>query len=323
MKPRPWYRLWPEAAALVFGIGWISLLPRRAVLGLSRVCGTLAHRFSKRLRDTGRENLDLVFGGEMTPGEKDALLRRCFQHFALLVLDIIWFSFRSRPRMAKWITWDPASTAPIFRDEAQILLTAHYGNWETVGQAYAARGQPVQSVATPLKNPVVDRMFVRIREKTGQKIIPRQGAARKLLLGLRNRAKIAVLLDQNTRPRDGGIFVSFFGRQVPVSSAPAALAIKTGVPVYPVVCVPDENGVYTVTVHGELRGDPKADNPVAELTGRMTRCMESIIREQPAFWCWMYQRWRIVPESENLAEYPAYARHVLPHDLSRNKPQTS
>lgn len=323
MKPRPWYRLWPEAAALVFGIGWIPFLPRPAVLCLARGIGSLGHRFSKRLRETARENLDLVFGDEMTPSEKDALLRRCFQHFALLVLDIIWFSFRPRARMAKWITWDPASTAPLFRDEAQLLLTAHYGNWETVGQAYAALGQPIQSVATPLKNPVVDRMFVRIREKTGQKIIPRQGAARKLLLGLRNRAKIAVLLDQNTLPRDGGIFVEFFGKQVPVSSAPAALAIKANVPVHPVVCVPDEKGVYTVTVHGELRGDPGADNPVSELTGRMTRSMESIIRERPDYWCWMYQRWRIVPETEALSEYPAYARHVLPHDLSRNKAESN
>ena len=315
MSTRPWYRVWPEFVALVFGIGWIPFLPRPAVLFLARLCGRIGYRFSKKLRTVSLENLQLVFGDTLTAEEKDRLLRRCFQHFALLVLDIIWFTRNPAARMAKWITWD-ASTDILFKNEAQLLLTAHYGNWETVGQAYAACGQPILSVAAPLKNKPVDDLFVRLRQKTGQKIIPQQGAARKLLQGLRSGAKLAILLDQNTRPRDGGVFVDFFGRPVPVSSAPAALAVKTNAPVITVVCVPDDRGVYTVKVHDLLRTDPEAPNPVADLTGRMTRSMEHVIRQQPEYWCWMYKRWHYIPEEADPALYPAYARPLESRDLS-------
>ncbi len=311
---RPWYRVWPEYVALVFGLGWIPFLPRPAVLFLARLCGFIGFRFSKKLRQVSLENLRLVFGDSLSPEEKNALLRRCYRHFALLVLDIIWFTRNPAERMAKWITWD-ASTDSLFKKEAQLLLTAHYGNWETVGQAFAACGQPIFSVAAPLKNKPVDDLFVRLRQKTGQKIIPQQGAARKLLQGLKSGAKLAVLLDQNTRPRDGGIFVDFFGLPVPVSSAPAALAVKTGAPVITAVCVPDDQGVYTVTVHDVLKSNSDAENPVADLTGRMTRSMESVIRSRPEYWCWMYKRWHYIPEGADPARFPAYARPVEARDL--------
>ena len=261
------------------------------------------------------ENLHLVFDGTLTRAEKEALLRRCYRHFALLVLDIIWFTRNPAARMAKWITWDN-STHLLFKDGAQLLLTAHYGNWETVGQAYAACGQTILSIAAPLKNKPVDELFVRLRQKTGQKIIPRQGAARKLLQGLKSGAKLAVLLDQNTRPRDGGLFVEFFGLPVPVSSAPAALAVKTNAPVVTVACVPDDQGVYTVKVHDILRANPTAEHPVEDLTGRMTRSIENIIRRQPEYWCWMYKRWRFIPEGQDPSAYPSYARKIEPRDLS-------
>jgi len=314
MKYRPWYRAWPETAALIIGIGWVPLMPRAVIMALSRGIGRLGYRFSRELREVALANLDIAFGEDMTREEKETLTLKCFQHFALLVLDILWFSFRCKPRMEKWIHWDE-STAPMYEDEAQIQLTAHYGNWETLGQSYALRGQPIFSVAAPLKNRSADRIFIHLRQKTGQTIIPQQGAARRLLQGLKQKHKLAVLLDQNTKPKDGGIFVDFMGLPVPVSSAPAALAVKTKATICTVMAVPDERGVYTVRVYDTFKPDPNAEHPVEDLTQRMTDSVVRVIREQPQYWCWMYKRWRLVPESEDLARYPDYARHVEPGDF--------
>jgi KDO2-lipid IV(A) lauroyltransferase len=260
------------------------------------------------------ENLALIYGETQTESERKQMALRCCQHFALLVLDIIWFSFFCRSRLRKWVHWDP-STEIMFADEAQLMLTAHYGNWETLGQAYADRGQPIFSVAAPLKNQSADKVFIHLRQKTGQVIIPQQGAARRLLQGLRNHRKVAVLLDQNTKPKDGGIFVNFMGRPVPVSSAPAALAVKTGATLCTVMAVPDARGLYTVRVYDHFKPDPKAEDPVQALTQRMTDSVVKVIHEQPEFWCWMYKRWRLAPETEDLNRYPSYARHIDASDL--------
>ncbi|MGA0332509.1 MAG: lysophospholipid acyltransferase family protein [Kiritimatiellia bacterium] len=316
MKPRPWYRAWPETAALLFGISWIPLLPRCAVLALSRGFGNIGFRFANELKRVGMANLDIVYGDTRSPAEKEEILRKCYQHFALLVLDIIWFAFFPKRRLEKWFRWDP-STSVMFEAEAQLELTAHYGNWETLGQAFALRGAPIFSVAAPLKNRSADKVFIWLRQRTGQVIIPQQGAARRLLQGLRKQHKLAVLLDQNTRPRDGGIFVDVFGLSAPVSSAPAALAVKTGAHVVTVLAVPDEKGVYTVTVHDTMRARGDVDDPVAELTQRMTDSVTRVIRETPQYWCWMYKRWRFIPEGADADRYPWYARRVEPGDFKK------
>lgn len=316
MKTRPWYRAWPETAALLFGISWIPLLPRPAVVVLSRFFGNIGFRFANELKRVGLANLDIVYGDEMSPGEKEQLLRKCYQHFALLVLDIIWFAFFPKQRLEKWFHWDD-STKVMYEDEAQLELTAHYGNWETLGQSFALRGQPIFSVAAPLKNSSADKVFIWLRQRTGQVIIPQQGAARKLMQGLRNRQKLAVLLDQNTRPRDGGIFVDVMGLQAPVSSAPAALAVKTQAKVVTVLAVPDEKGRYTVTVHDTLQANPEAEDPVADLTQRMTDSVARVIRRDPQYWCWMYKRWRFIPEDADAEKYPWYARKVEPGDFKK------
>jgi len=316
MKFRPWYRAWPEAAALSVGIAWVPLLPRKAVVGLSRFAAKLAFRYAHELREVGRANLELVFGEEKTAEERDAILLRSFQSFGLLVLDIIWFALNTEKRLEKWFVWDDSCT-PLFEDEAQLLLVAHYGNWENMGQSYASKGQPIFSVAAPLKNQSADNIFIAIREKTGQQIIAQQGAARKLLQGLKKGKKLAVLLDQNTKPKDGGIFVDVMGLPAPVSSAPAALAVKTGTSVYTLTGTADERGHYTAHLHDIMSPDPEAEDPVADLTQRMTDSMAAVIRKRPEYWCWMYKRWELIPEGQHAEAYPFYARPVEPGDLKK------
>ncbi|MDA3874651.1 MAG: hypothetical protein PF795_11915 [Kiritimatiellae bacterium] len=317
MKTRPWYRAWPETAALLFGIGWIPFLPRKAVLAMSRGIGRIGFRFSKKLKAVALANLEVAFGDRMSRTEKETVIRECYQHFALLVLDIIWFSFNTRKRLNNWVVWSP-STDVMFLDEPQLIHSAHYGNWEIIGQAYAAKGQPIFSVAAPLKNKPVDKIFIHLRQKTGQVIIPQQGAARKLLQGLRQRRKLAVLIDQNMPPRKGGHFVDVMGLPAPVSTAPAALAMKTGAEVVTVMAVPDHNGLYTITVHDTLRANPDTEDPVIDLTQRMIDSVADIIRSEPRYWCWMYTRWGLVPEDRDPATYPWYARPAVPGDFKRN-----
>lgn len=309
MSSRPWYRIWPEYVALLFGLGWVPLLPRRAIVGLSRFFSAVAFRHATKLRQVGLANLNFIYGDSKSDDEKRALLRNTFQSFALLVLDIIWFTFRPHQRCDKWVTWDE-SCDPVFEDGATLILTAHYGNWETVGLAYASKGQPIMSVAAALKNPPVNDLFIKLRQQTGQTIIPQKGAARPLLNGLKSGKKLAVLLDQNTRPSDGGQFVEFFGLPVPVSTVPAALALKTNARILTVTMAADQRGLYTVTVHEEIKPDPDAENPVLALTQKMSHSVERVVRENPTPWCWMYKRWRFVPEDHDLEDYPDYAKRL-------------
>jgi KDO2-lipid IV(A) lauroyltransferase len=257
---------------------------------------------------------------EKSDEERLNILRACFGHYARTVLDVFWFSRFTLSRLKRWVTLDE-SMEPGCSDRSEIWLTAHYGNWEIAGMAVANRGLRLISVAAELENSFVDRLFIRIREQTGQTIIPREGAILKLARGLKSGAKWAILLDQNTSPREGGIFVPFFGLPVPVSSAPAALALKLKIPVVCTFNLPEAGGRYRQVVTEILDPAPSAsqDDPIQHLTTRMTAAVEALIRKEPSAWLWMYKRWKHPPLDTPLDQrWPPYARPLGPRELPEN-----
>ena len=290
----------------------VPRLSRPAVLCLADGLGGAALRLSGRLRRVGRANLDLAFGDTLSPRRKDEILRASYRSFARMLLDVFWFSRDPERRFREWVEIPADDHARIFADGPAILLTLHAGSWELYGQTLAIRGLPLMSVAAPLANPAVDALFLDMRRITGQQVVAREGAALKLLRQLRRGGKVALLLDQNTKPVEGGVFVPFFGRDVPISTAAAVLALRTGARILLGACLPQPDGRYVATMpYTFLPADfPPADDPDAarELTRRIAAAMEDAVRKTPDHWLWTYKRWKHVPPGGRREEYPFYAK---------------
>jgi KDO2-lipid IV(A) lauroyltransferase len=205
----------------------IPYLPRTLIVGTSTLAGILAYHLCKRERTIGMANLNTVFGNTKSTAEKQTILKKSLGSFSLTMADLFWFSRHTDNRVTKYQRIIP-SPPVCAENRAQILITAHAGNWELIGLESGLRGWNVASVAAITKNPSIDKHLNALRQKTGQTIIPREGALRALLGRLRNQGKAAFVLDQNTSPKKGGIWVDFLGMPTPVSSAPAHLAYRTG-----------------------------------------------------------------------------------------------
>ncbi|MCP5489295.1 MAG: lysophospholipid acyltransferase family protein [Verrucomicrobia bacterium] len=297
-----------EWLAVRAGFAILPRLPRPWIVALSRGLGRLALMVSPKLRRIAEANLEVVFGTECPTEERNRILRRSYQSFALMLLDTFWFSRDTRERMETWVDLAPDVNG-IYEAGPRVCLTLHLGNWEVLGMAFQARGLPLASVANPLKNPSVDRLFIRHREKLGQKIIPRKGAARGILKVLRDGEKIALVMDQNTAPNEGGAFVDFFGIPATTSIVPAALALKTRAPIFMTCCIADAEGRYHTTppLYLDLPDDlGTGENAAVTLTQRLNHHMETVIRAHPEYWCWMYKRWKHRRKTMPANRFPFY-----------------
>ena len=116
---------------------------------------------------------------------------------------------------------------------------------------------------------------------------------------------MALLLDQNTLPAEGGTFVNFFGRSAPVSKAPAMLAQRTGAAILVTACLPIPGGRYRLSVCPPYRAEGVS---VESATQEILLRLEALIREHPGCWLWTYKRWKFVPPGAERADYPYYAR---------------
>lgn len=306
-----------EFALARLALATVPHWPRRVVVGIAHAAGTLACVFSPHLRRVARANLDIAFGAARSPAEKARITRRAFQSFALVLLDMFWFARDSAKRTADWVDFDPQLVEQLFRPAAQVCVTAHMGNWEVLGMAFSARGYPLVSVAAPLANRRLNALFIDLRRRTGQQILSKHGAVRGLLKSLKGGGKIALVLDQNTKPSDGGIFMDFFGLPAPVSSAVATLALRTGAAVYTGVCLPDRQGRYFVPAPEHIPapvGTGDAGTAERALTAAIVRSMERLLRDHPEHWLWMYKRWKYVAPGRDASDYPFYAKGMAKRD---------
>lgn len=297
-----------EVTAFRIALALLPRLPRRGILFLAWLAGNLGFLADSRGRRIGRANLNVAFGDTKSAVEKRAILRAAYITMSRTLLDVIWFSTHSERRLRKYVELD-ASAEPFLRPKNQICITAHFGNWEIIGQMTALHGFPLHSIAMPVKNPEVNRMLIERREITGQTIIPREGALRKLLGILRSGGKTAFLVDQNTPERQGGIWVDYFGLPVPVTSAPAALAVKTGSEIVIGFCAPLRGGHYRAYAT-EIIQPPGSggEERTGELTQRILSAIEAEVRRRPKHWLWMYKRWKTIKPGDDPTRYPHYRK---------------
>jgi KDO2-lipid IV(A) lauroyltransferase len=270
--------------------------------------GTVTYVFGVPLRAVGFANLDLVYGDRITRKAKARILRHSFINFARTVLDIFWFSRHPHERIKNYVDIDP-SLDHVLCDAAQVCVTGHIGSWELMGHIFSVYGFPLVSVAAPLANPGAEGLFQQLREQTGQKIVPRTGAVRHLLRTLNAGGKIGILLDQNTRSREGGIHIAFFGVPATVSPVAEMLALRTKASVAFTFCVPTTGGRYRAYSPIEpIRPDPTRGVARGQLIHQITRVFEQAILDQPEAWVWCYKRWKQRAEGVDPALYPFYSK---------------
>ena len=262
--------------------------------------------FARGTRRVALANLDLAFGVDLSFAKKKRLVRDSMQTMARTALDMFWFSRHTEERIATWVRSDPM-VAEYGRTVPLIGVTAHFGNWEMLGRWLITHGHPIAAVAAPLINPGVERIFNRSRLAGGLQIIPQSGAVRGLLKALKQKKHLALVIDQNVKPADGGLFVNFFGLPVPMSGAPAMFAARTGTPLIVFFCRSCPDGSYLVYANPPFAAE-SLNGDAGLITQKLAAQFEREIRQHPEQWAWMYKRWKHVPPGHSRVGFPFYAK---------------
>lgn len=281
----------------------VGLLPMSAVRSLGGVLGRLVYALDGFHRRVALENLSHAFPAR-SAAELSTLTRAMFMHFGRWALELLKFSGLSREQMQQLV--DSEGEERVWQAYEQgrgvLLFTGHFGYWETQALVLALRIRPMSVLARPLDNPHVHALLERVRTCTGNSVIYRKGAVRKVLRELTENRGVAILIDQHLLTPDA-VYVDFFSRPAATTSALAALALRTGAPVIPAFALPLPNGRYRLVYERPVE-PPQSDSPdaVREFTQRCTDVLEMYVRRRPDLWLWMHRRWRDMPPAPGDSE---------------------
>ena len=282
-----------EFAAVRIVATVVSLLPMRVVRRCGAALGRLAYALDAAHRRIALENLAAAFPSR-PERERRMLARAMFAHFGSLLLELLKFGTYTPDQMHAAIDVEGEERARQAYQQARgvLFFTGHFGYWEIQAIVEPLHGHPISVLARPLDNARLNEMLERIRTRTGNSVIYRQGAVRKILRELAANHGVALLIDQHLHTPDA-IYVDFFRRPAATTSALAALALRTGAPVIPVFALPLPRGRYRL-VYEHPVDPPQTDTPdaVREFTQRCTDVLEMYVRRHPELWLWMHRRWR-------------------------------
>ena len=287
---------WLVYLAVRLTVALIGIFPIDACQTFARFLAFLLTRLFGVRRMVLEENLLIAFP-ESTPGERNRLVRRMWEH--LLMMGVEFFYGRRLIHETNWrhyveLVDGQKMVRLFFENRPIVMVTGHFGNFEMGGYLLGLLGYPTYSVARNLDNRFLNRYIHQLRETTGQYLVDKKGAAERVEELMERNEIVAFLSDQSAGPK--GCWVDFFGRPASAYKAMALLSFQYNAPILVCHATRIDSTPMRIRLEPVDLFDPaETENglgSVFEITQWFTSLLERSIRRSPEQYWWLHRRWK-------------------------------
>jgi len=302
--PVGWTTYAGSAAARLL-VRTLALAPRSVGYALCEAIASTLYRLDRRHREIALINLRIAF-----PGQSDSwrlgVARESYRQLGRQAVELGRIAYGTREEIASCVDYEAGKglehyLAAKASGEGVLFVTAHISAWELLPAAHCIRGYPLSFVVRPLDNPILDRWATGIRERLGNRVIPKRGSLRRILKTLGAGKDVGILIDQNVQSGEG-VFAPLFGRPASTTASAAMIALRTGCPIIPGFMTPgDRRGRYRIRFYPPFRATATGnrDADLVTNTASFNRYIESVVRDFPHCWLWGHRRFKTQPDGGN------------------------
>ncbi|MHB8346758.1 MAG: lysophospholipid acyltransferase family protein [Acidiferrobacterales bacterium] len=286
-------RYWPSWIGYVF-LRATALLPLPVIWALGGAIGELFYLLHAERRHITQANLRLCFP-DLDSRARNNIARRHFREFirASLTVPIAWWG--SVGRLNRLVR---CRDCHYFEDACHagrriILLAPHFVSMEIGGIYMASRHPGFVNLYKRPKNPLLDYLISRRRQRFGGVLVERMEGLRPAIRSIKRGLAFYYLPDQDQGSR-GAVFAPFFGVPAATLTSLGRLAAITGAVVIPCFTrqLPYGRG-YEVIFRPPLDNYPSGDD-IADAS-RMNQEIEAGVREMPEQYFWVHRRFKTRP----------------------------
>lgn len=177
-----------------------------------------------------------------------------------------------------------------------LVVSCHMGSYEVVAAIWSSTLAPVSFFAEELEPRALFEWYRDTRARLGISVLTLDhGGIRRVLQALKDQEMVITAIDRDITGT--GYLMPFFGRLAPIPLGPAAIALRLGVPLFPVYAyrLPDDSyqAEGAPLVFAKDTGNPREDQVRA--TEELLRHIEGFIRRHPEHWHVPHRIWQGSP----------------------------
>jgi KDO2-lipid IV(A) lauroyltransferase len=282
------------AEALVVRLGLLifgAMKPQTA----SDVAAAIAKFVGKKIpvHNLAYQNLSRAMP-ELSEGEKEKILDDMWDNLGRIVGEYPHIAKCPRDQLSNMVEMSDESLKNIQdiidNGKGGIIFSGHIGNWEIGPKIFLNHGLKVKTVYRPLNNPYVEKMTASIR---GSELIEKGASGnRKIIETIKNGEFVVIMADQKFSE---GESIQFFNDMAVTATSMARIALKYDIPLIPARSIRvGKNFKFKVQLEKPLAiqktGNINSDS--LNLTRKINIKLEEWIREFPAQWFWVHNRWK-------------------------------
>lgn len=280
---------------------WLAkIAPKSFIYAMMKAFTLLVYNLDKKRRNLTITNLTLAFP-EKTSEEIILLSKKVYTELSRTISEILFMftgkfdienAIKNRDE-AKEKLQNLAQNSP----HGIIFMTAHFSNWELMAHFIAKNGLPMIVIGRKGNNKLIEsNITTPFREKYGNSAASKDKAMLSMMKKLKAGGTVGLLIDQKSGSKHSAK-LDFFGQPAETTLSVASLKLALNPTVVPVFVVRDIDGLYELIIDEPI--DYIADEiedkekKLEAMTLKYNQALEAVIREYPAQWFWMHNRWRI------------------------------
>ncbi|TNH07506.1 lauroyl-Kdo(2)-lipid IV(A) myristoyltransferase [Testudinibacter sp. TR-2022] len=282
-----WRYLLPKYWGIWVGIAGLLLLayvPYRWRDAFAAQLAKIIGKKAKKQRHRARVNLSYCFP-DWSEQQKELVIDKMFVNVTQTMLAIGEVALRSKAHLSQRVEFLGLDYIRQARVEGQnvILLVPHTWAIDASGIILHTQGMPMTAMYNPHRNPLVDWLWNRTRERFGGKMHARQNGIKPFLNAVR-RGELGYYLPDEDYGEALSVYADFFATYkatLPGLNKMAKVAKAVVIPMFPRYDA--KLGKYQLDIHPPM----KLSNDDHEMATFMNQEIESYVRATPEQYVWI------------------------------------
>jgi phosphatidylinositol dimannoside acyltransferase len=286
---------WLMGAYILFRLAGIivPLVPRRLGYAVAGLLASLMYRFGAGKREMIKRNVRHALGQGADEAQVDRVARRIFRNLLKNYFDLFWLPAQPTEKITKMMNMQGLDNLEeaFARGKGVVVVSVHVGNQEVMTQLRALTDKHVTVVAEHVKNERVFRYLTSLRQNSGVRLVPTDGALMELFRALRRNEAIGLVFDRDVT--GSGRSVPFFGSPAKLPDGYALIALRHGATIMPGVLVRQADDTYCAHLAKPMvfEGDAKNDEDVRRVMASVGVVIESYIAQFIDQWVYFHDVW--------------------------------